>query len=306
LNNKYVIITPAYNEEDAIEITIKSVIRQSILPCKWVIVDDGSTDSTAEIVKRYEAEYDFIEYHSRERIAGQSYYGSNVYAISQGVEQVKGMDYDFLAILDADIDLCGNYYEEIFRRFQCNLELGIATGTYVEEIGGQFLEAVIDRRSTPKAIQVFRKECFEKIGGFIPLKNGGEDSCAEIMARMYGWQTWSFPEIKVVHLKPVGTGDGRGVLQGRFRLGMTDYCLATHPVFMLAKCLRRTVKEKPYVSSGVCRFAGFLKGYIVREPRQIPTSVRVHVRREQLNRLMAVVGAGERLWTPVVPVGEEG
>lgn len=299
------IITPAYNEQEAIEVTIKSVIRQSMVPLKWIIVDDGSTDLTAEIIKRYETGYDFIEYHRRERIEGQSYYGSNVYAIGEGFDKVKDLDYDFLAILDADIDLCRNYYEDIFRRFELNPELGIAAGTYIEKVGGEFTEAVIDRRSTPKAIQVFRSDCFERIGGYIPFKNGGEDSCAEIMARMYGWQTWSFPEIKVVHLKPVGTGDGRTILHGRFRLGITDYCLATHPMFMLAKCLRRTLKEKPYFSSGLCRLAGFIKGYIVKEPRQIPDVARAYVRKEQLNRLLVTLGMGRRLWRPVVPVEEE-
>jgi glycosyltransferase involved in cell wall biosynthesis len=297
----YVLITPAYNESKFIRQTIESVIAQTVLPLKWVIVDDGSTDATAEIVKQYAKDYRFIECYSRGRKTGQTYYESNVYAILEGYERVRDLDFEYLAILDADITLCSNYYEEIFRRFDINQDIGIATGTLLEEVDGRLKEAVIDRYSTPKAFQVFRRACYEQIGGYIPCRNGGEDSCAEIMARMYGWQTWSFPEIKVIHQRPVGTGDGRVVLRARFRQGLTDYCLATHPIFMLAKCLRRCFIERPYVLSGLARLAGFLYGYIIREQRQLPDSARRYVRKEQIRRLFACAGTGAQLWKPIQP-----
>jgi hypothetical protein len=296
---KYVIVTPAYNEERFIQATIESVLRQTVLPAKWVIVDDGSTDATAEIVKQYAKDYCFIECYSRRRKTGQTYYESNVYAILEGYKRVGELDFGYLAILDADITLCNDYYEEIFKRFDINQDIGIATGTLLEEVDGRLKEVVIDRYSTPKAFQVFRRACYEQIGGYIPCKNGGEDSCAEIMARMYGWQTWSFPDIKVIHQRPVGTRDGRVILRARFRQGLTDYCLATQPIFMLVKCLRRCLIEKPYICSGLARLAGFLYGYLVREQRQIPDSARRYVRKEQLGRLLAYAGIGPQLWKPI-------
>lgn len=298
-NHDYVIITPAYNEAEYIERTIKGVLAQSVLPSKWIIVDDGSTDNTADIIKHYTKSCDFLEYCLRTREEGQSYYGSNVYAIHKGYQIVKDFNYTFLAILDADMELCDNYYEEIFSRFIMNPEMGIATGTYVEEVNGFLTEAIIDRRSTPKALQVFRRECYEKIGGYIPFKFGGEDSCAEIMARMYGWQTWSYPEIKAYHQKTVGTGDGRSILCGRFRQGMTDYSLGTHPLFMLLKCFRRSIIEKPYICSALARLCGYILGYIKREPRQIPEQAKRYVRKEQLKRLRVSLGFGKKLWSPV-------
>jgi glycosyltransferase involved in cell wall biosynthesis len=297
--SKYVIITPVYNESRFIRETIKAVASQTIVPEKWIIVDDGSTDDTAEIVKQYVNNHHFIEFYSNKRRPEHTYYESNVYAILEGYEKVKGLDFEYLAILDADIILCNDYYEEIFRRFDANMDLGIATGTYLEGVDGCLKEALIDRRSTPKALQVFRRVCFEEIGGYIPCKNGGEDSCAEILARMYGWQTWSFPDIKVIHQRSVGTRDGRTVLYARFKQGLTDYCLCTHPIFMLAKCLRRCLIEKPFINSGVVRLAGFLYGYIVREQRQIPYDAKRFVHKEQMRRLLACVGIGPKLWEPV-------
>ena len=305
MKNDYVIVTPAYNEEEFIGSTIESVARQTILPVRWIIVDDGSGDKTAEIVSDYAKRYDFIELHRRERKPEHTYYGSNVYAILEGYEKIRHLDHDFIAVLDADIELSCNYYEQIFKRFDMHPELGIATGTYLEKIDGNFREAQIDRRSTPKALQVFRKSCYEQIGGYIPCSNGGEDSCAEIMARMHGWQTWSFPEIKTIHKKPVGTGDGSSLLGARFRLGLTDYTLSTHPLFMLAKCFRRCVIEKPYIASGVCRFAGFVNGYLKGEARHINGDVKKFVRQEQLSRLMKLPGMASKSWKPREDIYQE-
>ena len=111
-NIKYIIITPAYNEAEYIERTVKGVLAQSVSPYKWLIVDDGSTDDTAKVIGRYAAEHSWIQYIYREKEPSQSYYSSNVYAIMAGYEQIKTMDYDFLAVLDADISLPKDYYGE--------------------------------------------------------------------------------------------------------------------------------------------------------------------------------------------------
>lgn len=299
--SKYVIITPTYNESKFIGATIKGVVSQTIVPIKWVIVDDSSTDNTAEIVKQYANDHHFIEFCSHKRRPEHTYYESNVYAILEGYDNVKDLDFEYLAILDADITLCENYYEEIFARFDANAELGIATGTLLEEIGGCMKELVFDRYSTPKAFQVFRRKCYEQIGGYIPCKNGGEDSCAEIMARMYGWQTWSFTDIKAIHQRPVGIRGGRTILKAKFNQGLTDYSVGTHPIFMLAKCFRRGLIERPYIFSGLARLTGFLYGYLAREKRQLPSSVRKYVRKEQFMRLSAYIGIKSRLWKPIQP-----
>ncbi len=283
---KYIIITPAYNEAEYIEQTIEGVLAQSVLPHKWVIVDDGSTDDTQKIVRKYVKDYEWILYIYRKRESSQSYYSSNVVAIKAGYEKVKNTNYDFLAILDADISLPKDYYERIFDRFSKDDKLGVASGVYRDLVNGKLIKVLNDRRSTPKAIQVFRKECFEQIGGYLPLKYGGEDTCSCVMARMNGWKSWSFPEIAVVHNKPVGTGHAGNMLKIRFRHGLNEYAMATHPLFMLFKSLRRCIKERPIITGGLARMAGFVYGYCLREKRQIPDEMVRFIRQEQMGRLI--------------------
>ena len=285
MKTNYIIITPAYNESAYIERTIESVLAQSILPLKWVIIDDGSTDDTAKIIRKYAEQHNWIRYQYREKKIGQTYYSSNVYAIMEGYEQVKNLEFDFLAVLDADISLPDDYYERIFDCFSKDNKLGVASGVYRDLVDGKLRKVLNDRRSTPKAIQVFRRECFEQIGGYLPLKYGGEDTCSCIMARMKGWKSWSFPELCVVHNKPVGTGHANGVLKIRFRQGLNEYFLASHPLFMFLKSLRRCAKERPYIFGGFARLAGFLYGYCLREDRQVPDDVVRFIRREQIGRI---------------------
>jgi poly-beta-1,6-N-acetyl-D-glucosamine synthase len=281
----YVIITPAYNEANHIGKTIDGVLAQAVKPSLWVIVDDGSTDQTADIVKHYAAEHPWIQYVRRPRESGQSYYGSNVYAIKAGYEQVKTINYEFLAILDADISLPKDYYEQIFMRFETDEKLGVASGVYQDMVNGKLRKVLNDRRSTPKAIQVFRRECYEKIGGYLPMKYGGEDTIACVMARMNGWKSWSFPELCVIHNKPAGTGHAGNILTIRFRQGLNEYSLGGHPLFVFLKSIRRCVKERPYILGGFARIAGFLYGCCLREKHQISDDVIRFIRAEQVERI---------------------
>ena len=287
INNstKYIIITPAYNEAKYIKKTIESVTSQTKLPDLWVIVDDGSTDSTANIIQQYSKEYNWIKYVYRRKESDHSYYASNVYAIIAGYEQVRPINYVFLAVLDADITVPQDYYEQIFRRFDLDEKLGIASGVYQDLVDGKLRKVLNDRRSTPKALMVFRRQCYQDIGGFIPMKYGGEDTAACFAARMKGWKSWSFPELCAVHNKPAGTGHAGSMLKIRFRNGLNEYGLAAHPIFMLIKSLRRCLKERPYILGGLARLTGFLYGYCLRQERQIPDDLVRFIRKEQIGRV---------------------
>ncbi|MBP7051874.1 MAG: glycosyltransferase family 2 protein [Phycisphaerae bacterium] len=284
----YVIVTPAYNEAKDIAGTIETLVRQTVLPSRWVIVDDGSTDDTAAIVQSYAAKHGFIQYYRRYRDQTQTYFASNVYAIMEGVGQVASEPWDFLAVLDADITLPADYYEQIFARFDADPKLGVASGVYENLMNGKLQKVLNDRRSTPKAIQVFRRACFEAIGGYVPLKHGGEDTCACIMARMNGWKCWSFPEVKVIHRRPTGMGGAASIYRARFRHGLCEYGLATHPLFMLIKSFRRSFCESPLLLGGMLRLGGYLYGYLKREPRQMPPEAIRFIRRDQVGRIVGL------------------
>jgi biofilm PGA synthesis N-glycosyltransferase PgaC len=286
MGEQYAIVTPAYNEAGHIARTIESVIRQTILPIRWVIVDDGSTDETAAAIHSYARTYSFIRYVRRQRAKDDAYFASNVYALMEGVRHLRDLGYEFLAVLDADITLPPDYYERILQQFRADPKLGVASGIYENLVNGRLQKVLSDRRSTPKAIQVFRRACFEQIGGYVPLVHGGEDTCACVMARMHGWTTWSFPELKAVHQRPAGIRNARGLLRTRFRQGLCEYGLSTHPLFMVVKSLRRCLLEPPLLVGGILRLGGYLYGYLKREPCQIPAEVAAYARQEQINRVL--------------------
>ncbi len=286
MQHKYVIVTPAHNEAGYLRPTIESVLRQTVPPSRWVIVDDGSTDETPALVASFAREHGFLQYYRRQRDSAQSYFASNVYAIREGIRQVEALDYEFLAVLDADITLPPDYYEQILSRFEADPALGVASGIYENLVNGRLQKVMNDRRSTPKAIQVFRRSCFEQIGGYVPLKHGGEDTCTCIMARMCGWKAWSFPELKVIHRRPTGLGHAKSVWRARFLLGLQEYDLGSHPLFVLMKYLRRSLIERPYLTGGTATLLGFLCGSIQGEKRLISEEVVRFVRREQLARVL--------------------
>ncbi|MBN1816651.1 MAG: glycosyltransferase family 2 protein [Sedimentisphaerales bacterium] len=283
---KYVIVTPAYNEAAYIGRTIESVLAQTVRPIRWVIVDDGSTDETARIVKAYILDHPWIRYVFRPKVPGQSYYSSNVYAIQEGMTYLAEVGYEYLGILDADISPPTDYYEQILVRMDADEKLGIASGVYKDRIGeNRFRKVLNDRRSTPKALMVFRRSCYEAIGGFVPMRYGGEDTCACFMARMKGWKAWSFPDLMAIHNKPIGTGHAKNLLKIRFRHGVGEYFMGSHPLFVLVKSLRRCAKEPPYVAGGLARWVGFIYAHFLRQPRQIPRELVRYIRKEQLSRV---------------------
>jgi biofilm PGA synthesis N-glycosyltransferase PgaC len=287
MKTRYVIITPVHNEEKFIEETIKSIIVQTITPKKWLIVNDGSTDRTGEIIEKYEARYNFITSLKLKRDDTETYYGHRTHVVLAGYKKVEKLQYDFLGILDADIGLEPTYYESILREFDRNPKLGIASGVYVDIVKGQHQAPVRDpdEISTPGAIQVFRRACYEDIGGFQALEYGGDDTLADIMARMIGWQTRHFEQYQVIHHRPVGTGKGTHILIAKYRTGLAEYVLGTHPLFILAKSFRRIFLEKPIILASTARLAGFLSGHLVVRKRDVPDEVIEFIRKEQLQRL---------------------
>ncbi|MFB3924905.1 MAG: glycosyltransferase family 2 protein [Syntrophales bacterium] len=281
----YVLVTAARNEEFFIENTLQSVIRQTIRPVKWIIVSDGSTDGTDEIIRRYTKEHDFIRLLKLTRDNNRNF-SSQVYAINAGYRLLQGRcapQYDWIGNLDADISLEPDYFQRIMEKFRLNAKLGLAGGFVYENYDGKFKSRRFNNvRSVPHAVQFFRRECFEAIGGYVPLKYGGPDWCAEVMVRMKGWQAECFPDIRVYHHRH--TGSAEGVLHAKFRLGQMDYSLGSHPLFELIKCLSR-IREKPYVISAILRMTGYFWLLCAGEKRPVSGEFVKFIQQEQLQRL---------------------
>jgi glycosyltransferase involved in cell wall biosynthesis len=290
--NKYVLITPARNEEAFIERTIQSVISQTILPEVWVIVSDGSTDRTDKIVKSHMKKYKFISFVRRDGDDLRNF-GSQVRAFNAGFRKLNGLEYDFIGNLDADVSFQSDYYEAILKKFSDCPRLGLAGGFIFEESNGKFGSRRYNRTySVAHAVQLFRRSCFEDIGGYVPLRYGGSDSYAEATARFKGWNVKAFPELPVYHHKPTLTAEG--MLMGGLRQGKMDYDLGSSIIFELLKCIART-KVKPYGIYAGYRFAGFISGYFAKEKRGVPKEFIMELRSEQYSKIMNIFSNWENI-----------
>lgn len=281
-DRKYVLITPARNEEAYIEKTLKAMVSQTLPPAKWVIVSDGSTDRTDTIVSGYADKWNFIELL---RVTGdqQRNFGSKGRAFLRGYECLSGLQYDFIGNLDADISFEPDYFEKLLAKFKQDKMLGIGGGFLQEEKDGRFAPRVINTtRSVPNAVQLFRRACYEQTGGFIPLKYGGEDWYADVLARSLGWKVESFPDIIAFHLRRTLTSDG--ALKIAIRQGKMDYSLGSGLIFEVIKCLSLLRKTKN-VSLIMCRFGSFILSYIRREERPVSETFVRYIREEQSEKI---------------------
>ena len=280
-NYSYIIITPARNEEAAIEETLKSVVSQTCLPKKWVIVDDGSTDRTEQIVNGYVEKYDFIQL-LRNHDNGKRNFGSKVNAFNAGYELAKKSDHEFVVSLDADISFGEDYFEFILNRFDEIPGLGVA-GTPFQEGSFSYDYNFTNIEHVSGACQVFKRECFEDIGGYQPVDEGGIDWIAVTTSRMRGWKTRTFTERTCRHHRKIGSANG-GPLTTRFRHGMKDYCLGGHPLWEVFRGVYQ-MKSKPYLIGGMVLFSGYAWASLKRIDRPISQELMSFNRKEQLRRL---------------------
>jgi biofilm PGA synthesis N-glycosyltransferase PgaC len=278
---KYALITPARNEAQFIEQTIQSVVGQTVRPELWVIVSDGSTDGTDEIVKRYLKDHSWMQL-VRMPERSDRHYGGKVKSFNAGLERVKLHNYDVIGNLDADITFEPDYIAFLLEKFAENPRLGVAGTPFVEG------KETYDYRYTniehvSGQCQLFRKQCFDDIGGYVPIKAGGVDWLAVTTARMKGWRTRTFTEKQCQHHRPMGTAN-RNKASAFFKLGQQDYYLGGHPLWQLFRALFQ-MGRKPYFVRGGLLLVGFLWAWMNRVKRPIsPELIRFH-RREQMCRL---------------------
>lgn len=283
-NRKYILITPAKNEDKYIEETINSILAQANLPYKWFIVNDASTDNTSDIIHKHSKEHDFISPIDNKSKVGRNF-ASKVHAVNLAIDQIRmnDIDYDFIGILDADTKLDPEYYEMILHEFDKDEQLGMAGGYFFEYYKGKKTAVILDENSVRGAVQFFRKQCFEDIGGFVPLEEGGEDIITEITARMKGWKVRSFKHIEVTNLRISGV-EAWGLLEAKFREGIREHSVGYNAVFQMAKSIYR-IKERPYIIAGVLHFWGYLWAVISNNKIKVSDEFRAYLKREQLGRL---------------------
>jgi poly-beta-1,6-N-acetyl-D-glucosamine synthase len=285
-NGNYILITAARNEEIFIEATIKAVLSQTVLPKMWIIISDGSTDRTDEIISKYSAQHDFIKFVRRETKNCVVNFSSKVHAIYEGINQSKKIEHDYIGILDGDVTFSPFYYERVLIKFKENEKLGLAGGVVFDKHDERCVRrspAYIEYVSG--CVQLFRRKCYEDIGGLVPLKDGGEDTVAVIMARMKGWRVESFDELIVFHHKQGNAA--RGALSESYRSGRLFYALGSHPLFEILKSINR-IRCKPFVIYAVTRMCGYLWPCFQRQERPVSDEFVKFMRTEQWTKLKTV------------------
>jgi glycosyltransferase involved in cell wall biosynthesis len=282
----YVLITPARNEEAFIEKTIESVIHQTVLPLKWVIVDDGSTDSTPEIISRYLGQHSWMEMVQMPQWRDRSF-AAKVQAFDAGFEKVKNLQYEIIGNLDGDISFDKNYFEFLAGKFAEDPTLGVAGTIFREEGYSSETDSFEGHKHVAGGCQLFRKQCWEQIGGYIPHRAGGIDWMAVTTARMMGWKTESFREKSFFHYRRLGTAQ-RSLLSSLFSYGEKDYYLGGHPVWELFRVAYRVAKP-PFIIGGVALGAGYCWAFLHRARRAVSQELMAFHRKEQMAKLKAIL-----------------
>lgn len=278
----YVIVTPVRNEEAVISRTIESVASQRVLPVEWIIINDGSTDGTREILEDAALNHPWIKLlHRIDR--GFRRPGTGVMeAVHDGLAIMQTRNWEFLVKLDADLSFESNYFEECLDHFAADCKLGIGGGVICANTQG---EARAEVQGEPQfhvrgANKIYRRTCWDAIDGLI--RSTGWDTLDEVKANMLGWRTYIFKELKVVQLKPSGSADG--VWVNWFKNGRANYIVGYHPLFMLTKCIKRLL-DRPLGIVSLALWCGFMTGYLKHIPRPCGEDVVRYLRQQQIRKL---------------------
>jgi len=282
----YVLITPARNESAFIERTILSVVAQTTLPVRWIIVSDGSTDGTNEIVRRYQNKHSWIELLPMPDRQGREF-AAKAHAFNAGYERVQGLSFDVIGNLDADITFGPDYFEFLLAKFATDSALGVAGTPFLEDHKRPdkhtYAHQFVQLEHVSGACQLFRRSCFAEIGGYKPVKGGAIDWIAVTTARMNGWTTRTFTEKACFHHRKIGTRKGASCLV-RFRYGQKAYYVGGHPCWAFLRGLF-LMREKPWIIGGLLFECGYWWSFLIRMERPVSKELIAFHRGEQMRRL---------------------
>jgi biofilm PGA synthesis N-glycosyltransferase PgaC len=278
----YIVISPVRNEEKFLQLTVDSMAKQTILPQQWIIVDDGSSDKTAEIAAAASQQYPWITTLVRKDRGFRKPGGGVIEAFYDGYRQIKHGDWQFVVKFDGDLSFAPDYFEQCLLRYEKDRKLGIGGGTICnQKEKGLVVEAPGDPAFHVRgATKIYKRDCWDAIGGL--LQAPGWDTVDEYKANMLGWTTYTFPELKLCHHRPAG--GAQGTWKNWLKNGLANYIAGYHPLFMVVKCARRAF-SKPYGVTAAGLWLGFLSGYVKRVPQTGDANVIRYLRGQQLRKL---------------------
>ena len=262
----YVLISPCRNEAAFMRRTLDSVVAQSVKPALWVIVDDGSTDATPEILADYAAQHDWIKVIPKPDRGHRAVGPGVIEAFYAGYDTIDPTEFNYLCKLDLDLDLPEGYFEGLMTRMEADPRIGTCSGkAYFRDSGGQLVSEGIGDEMSIGMTKFYRSACFTEIGGFVRQVMWDGIDCHK--ARMLGWKaaSWDDPELRFEHLRPMGSSQ-QSLWTGRRRHGFGQYFMGTGPVFMLASAINKG-RQKPYVLGGLAMLQGYFGAMLRRAER---------------------------------------
>lgn len=284
----YVIITPARNEAQFIERTVWSMIAQTLRPAKWVIVSDGSTDGTDDIVSTFVRDHPWIEL-LRMPERRQRHFAGKVLAFEAGYARAADLNFDVVGNLDADVSFGERHFESLVNKFTEDPKLGVV-GAPFREGTHQYNYRFTNIEHVWGGCQLFRRECYEDIGGYMPVKTGAIDHIAVTTARMKGWKTRTFTESVCIHHRKMGTAK-QNELAARFRNGAKDYSVGNHPLWELSRMFYQ-MAQSPLILGSAALGAGYAWAMVRRRERPVSQELVEFTRREQMRKLKVFLITG--------------
>jgi poly-beta-1,6-N-acetyl-D-glucosamine synthase len=284
MDKGYLLISPCRNEVDFMRQTLDSVVAQSVLPAKWIIVDDGSTDDTPKILAEYQARYGWIQVVTRKDRGHRAVGPGVIEAFYEGYKVVNPDDYTFLCKLDLDLRLPPQYFEILMARMNADFRIATCSGKAYIERDGKLIDERHGDETSLGMTKFYRVSSFKAIGGFVREVMWDGIDCHR--CRMNGWIacSWNEPELRFVHLRPMGSSQ-QGIYTGRMRHGFGQYFMGTSFLFMAASALSR-VNEKPFLLGSLAMLWGWVKSAVQGKPRYVDPEFRRFLRKYQMRSLL--------------------
>jgi len=284
---KCLLITPARNEGWHLEKTILSMVAQTAHPTRWVIVNDGSTDESPSIIDRYASTHDWIERFDMPSHRDRSF-AAKAHCFNKACETAGWLDYEVIGNIDADITFEPDFLEFLLQKFAESHTLGVAGTPFLEEGGYDSSSNSFEGEyHVSGQCQLFRRECLEEVGGYVPNKAGGVDWIAVTTARMKGWETRSFRERRFFHHRKLGSAE-RGPLAAAYSYGEKDYYLGGSALWEIFRVAYRIAKPPAFLG-GLALGMGFMSAAIRRLQRPVSGELMRFHRQEQMKKLKAIL-----------------
>lgn len=281
---RYCLITPCRNEAKFIETTLRTTCAQTVLPALWVIVDDGSTDETPQILARFAAEHDFIKVVQRQDRGARAVGPGVVEAFYDGLSRVNLNEFDYITKYDGDLEVPSRYFERAMELMEADPYLGNISGKLFERrADGSLFEERTGDENAVGPIKFYRVPCFQEIGGFV--REVQWDGIDGHVCRLNGWVASSIddPDMRIIHLRPMGSSQ-QNIYVGRARWGRGKYFMGSTWYYVLASAIYRGV-EPPYVVGGLSILFGYWKAALTGHKRYDNPECRRYVRQFERSQL---------------------